>query len=42
MNALTRAVPQDAGLLLVGDVDQLPPAGAGRYHRIEAAGGSRR
>ena len=30
MNALTRAVPQDAGLLLVGDVDQLPSVGPGQ------------
>ena len=30
MNALTRAVPPRAGLLLVGDVDQLPSVGPGR------------
>lgn len=30
MNALTKAVPPRAGLLLVGDVDQLPSAGPGR------------
>jgi len=29
MNALLRAVPDDARLLLVGDVDQLPSVGAG-------------
>src|SRR4051794_20907633 len=30
MNALTRAVPTHAGLLLVGDVDQLPSVGPGQ------------
>src|SRR5215212_3132695 len=30
MNALTKAVPQHAGLLLVGDVDQLPSVGPGQ------------
>ncbi len=30
MNAITKAVPQRAGLLLVGDVDQLPSVGPGR------------
>src|SRR3954470_4223652 len=30
MNALLKAVPQDAGLLLVGDVDQLPSVGPGQ------------
>jgi exodeoxyribonuclease V alpha subunit len=30
MNALTRAVPQHAALLLVGDVDQLPSVGPGQ------------
>ena len=30
MNAITKAVPKRAGLLLVGDVDQLPSVGAGR------------
>src|SRR3954463_6271202 len=30
MNALTRAVPAHAGLLLVGDVDQLPSVGPGQ------------
>lgn len=30
MNALTRAVPERAGLLLVGDVDQLPSVGPGQ------------
>src|SRR5215218_3170771 len=30
MNALTRALPAHAGLLLVGDVDQLPSVGPGQ------------
>lgn len=30
MNALTKAVPEQAGLLLVGDVDQLPSVGPGQ------------
>src|SRR3712207_2404887 len=30
MNALTRAIPEHAGLLLVGDVDQLPSVGPGQ------------
>ncbi len=30
MNALTKAVPEHAGLLLVGDVDQLPSVGPGQ------------
>jgi len=30
MNALTKAVPAHAGLLLVGDVDQLPSVGSGQ------------
>src|ERR687897_1542333 len=30
MNALTKAVPARAGLLLVGDVDQLPSVGPGQ------------
>jgi exodeoxyribonuclease V alpha subunit len=30
MNALTKAVPRHAGLLLVGDVDQLPSVGPGQ------------
>ncbi|MFC1460250.1 ATP-dependent RecD-like DNA helicase [Microvirga arabica] len=30
MNALTKAVPAPAGLLLVGDVDQLPSVGSGQ------------
>lgn len=30
MNAITKAVPQRAGLLIVGDVDQLPSVGPGR------------
>src|SRR4051794_38424241 len=30
MNALTRALPPQAGLLLVGDVDQLPSVGPGQ------------
>ncbi len=30
MNAITKAVPKRAGLLLVGDVDQLPSVGPGR------------
>ncbi|MXQ12221.1 SF1B family DNA helicase RecD2 [Microvirga makkahensis] len=30
MNALTKAVPPQAGLLLVGDVDQLPSVGSGQ------------
>ncbi len=30
MNALTKAVPPHAGLLLVGDVDQLPSVGSGQ------------
>ena len=30
MNALTRAIPNRAGLLLVGDVDQLPSVGPGQ------------
>ncbi|WP_082145765.1 SF1B family DNA helicase RecD2 [Microvirga massiliensis] len=30
MNALTRAIPEDAGLLFVGDVDQLPSVGPGQ------------
>ena len=30
MNAITKAVPPRAGLLLVGDVDQLPSVGPGR------------
>ena len=30
MNALTKAVPSHAGLLLVGDVDQLPSVGPGQ------------
>ncbi|MET0743472.1 MAG: ATP-dependent RecD-like DNA helicase [Microvirga sp.] len=30
MNALTRAIPPGAGLLLVGDVDQLPSVGPGQ------------
>src|ERR671912_54650 len=30
MNALTRAIPAHAGLLLVGDVDQLPSVGSGQ------------
>ncbi len=30
MNAITKAVPSSAGLLLVGDVDQLPSVGPGR------------
>jgi exodeoxyribonuclease V alpha subunit len=29
MNSLLRALPESAGLLLVGDVDQLPPVGPG-------------
>jgi exodeoxyribonuclease V alpha subunit len=38
MNALTKAIPAHAGLLLVGDVDQLAlggiRTGAGRHHRL--------
>ncbi len=30
MNALTKAIPNQAGLLLVGDVDQLPSVGPGQ------------
>ena len=30
MNALTKAIPEHAGLLLVGDVDQLPSVGSGQ------------
>ena len=30
MNAITKAIPRRAGLLLVGDVDQLPSVGPGR------------
>ena len=30
MNALTKAIPSHAGLLLVGDVDQLPSVGSGQ------------
>ena len=30
MNALTRAIPEHAALLLVGDVDQLPSVGPGQ------------
>src|SRR5215217_7445508 len=30
MNALTKAVPEHVGLLLVGDVDQLPSVGSGQ------------
>jgi exodeoxyribonuclease V alpha subunit len=30
MNALTRAIPEHSGLLLVGDVDQLPSVGPGQ------------
>jgi exodeoxyribonuclease V alpha subunit len=30
MNALTKALPEDAALLLVGDVDQLPSVGPGQ------------
>ncbi len=30
MNALTKAVPEHAALLLVGDVDQLPSVGPGQ------------
>jgi exodeoxyribonuclease V alpha subunit len=30
MNALTKAIPPQAGLLLVGDVDQLPSVGSGQ------------
>ena len=30
MNAITKAVPKRSGLLLVGDVDQLPSVGPGR------------
>ncbi|GJD96055.1 SF1B family DNA helicase RecD2 [Methylobacterium iners] len=30
MNALTKAIPERAGLLLVGDVDQLPSVGPGQ------------
>ena len=30
MNAITKAIPQRSGLLLVGDVDQLPSVGPGR------------
>jgi exodeoxyribonuclease V alpha subunit len=30
MNALTKAIPPHAGLLLVGDVDQLPSVGSGQ------------
>ena len=30
MNALLKAVPSNAGLLLVGDVDQLPSVGPGQ------------
>ena len=30
MNALTKAIPAHAGLLLVGDVDQLPSVGSGQ------------
>jgi exodeoxyribonuclease V alpha subunit len=30
MNALTKAIPAQAGLLLVGDVDQLPSVGSGQ------------
>ena len=30
MNALTRAIPKHAALLLVGDVDQLPSVGPGQ------------
>ena len=30
MNALTKAIPAHAGLLLVGDVDQLPSVGPGQ------------
>lgn len=30
MNALTKAIPRDAGLLMVGDVDQLPSVGPGQ------------
>jgi exodeoxyribonuclease V alpha subunit len=34
MHALLRALPERAGLLLVGDVDQLPSVGPGRYWEI--------
>src|SRR5215203_910601 len=30
MNALTKSIPEHAGLLLVGDVDQLPSVGSGQ------------
>src|ERR1700722_1474118 len=30
MNAITKAIPRRSGLLLVGDVDQLPSVGPGR------------
>jgi exodeoxyribonuclease V alpha subunit len=30
MQALMRAVPDDAGLLIVGDIDQLPSVGPGQ------------
>lgn len=33
MNAITKAIPSRAGLLLVGDVDQLASVGPGRVLR---------
>ena len=34
MQALLKAVPDTAALLIVGDIDQLPSVGAGRHHRF--------
>ena len=33
LNALLKAIPEDARLILVGDVDQLPPVGPGNVFR---------
>jgi exodeoxyribonuclease V alpha subunit len=40
MNALLKAVPEDASLLLVGDVDQLPSVGSGQVLADIIASGS--
>jgi exodeoxyribonuclease V alpha subunit len=31
MQALVKAIPDHAALLIVGDIDQLPPSDPGRY-----------
>jgi exodeoxyribonuclease V alpha subunit len=41
MQALLKAVPDKAALLVVGDIDQLPSVGAGRHYLIgRCAGGA--